>query len=119
MSRVDGELLDRLQALMMDHRGPDNTISSGQIAEMLDIDDGEAQPKTREAIRTLSEERGVPIASTSRGYFLIETEGQLNDYLERLDSRIAGIQQRKQTVMDAWGDHLESKIRENQFGGEV
>lgn len=109
--RVDGELLDRIQELMLDHQGPSNTISSGQIAEVLGVDDADAQPKTREAIRVLSEEREVPIASTSQGYYLIQTQDHLNDYLENLDGRIAGIQKRKQTAIDAWESHIEAAAR--------
>lgn len=110
--RVDGELLDRIQELMLDHKGPANTISSGAIADVLGINDSDAQPKTREAIRILTEERGVPIASTSQGYYLIQTHEHLTDYLESLDGRIAGIQKRKQTVIDAWESHLEGAARE-------
>lgn len=111
---IDGELLDRLEEIFEDRVGPDQAITSSEIAEQEIIEDSEANPVTRRAIRALVEERGVPIAAGSRGYYRIETVDQLDDYIESLDGRIAGIQERKELVCKAWNWQKEAERQEGK-----
>lgn len=99
---VSGELLDELERVLREHVGPSEAITSSELADKLEITDGEANPATREAIRIVCEERGLPVAASSRGYYVIESTNELEEYLESLDGRIAGIQKRKQLVARAW-----------------
>lgn len=100
----DPDILDRLEEIFQDH-GPDNPITSSEIAEECFPGDGMANPETRKAIRVLTEERGVPIVSGSTGYYMAETRVQIEEYHRKLNSRIAGIQQRKDLVSRAWEEH--------------
>jgi len=99
---IDGALLDELEELLDDHRGPENAISSGEIADELGIDDSGSNPRTREAVKALLEERELPVISNSNGYFVATAESQIEEELESLQSRIQGIQQRQQLIRDAW-----------------
>lgn len=83
----------------------DDPITSGEVSDRVGINDGNGNPKTREVIRTLVEERNVPIAAGPNGYFFLESPDDLQHYLTGLDSRIAGIQERKRTVTEAWNRH--------------
>lgn len=103
MTDVTGAFLDELEnVLRAEAVGPDNAITSGELASSVGIADAEANPKTREAVRILVEERQVPVAATSQGYFLMTNQDHLETYLETLDGRIAGIQDRKQIVTEAF-----------------
>jgi hypothetical protein len=106
MTRLDAEILDELEDVLRQHVGPSNAITSSELAAEAGIKDSEANPATREAIRVLCEQRELPVAASARGYYLIEDRGQLEEYLENLDGRIAGIQQRKQLVAAAWNRSL-------------
>lgn len=106
-SDIDGELLDELEELLADHRGPENAISSGEIADELGIDDSGSNPRTREAVKALLEERELPVISNSNGYFVATAESQVEEEIESLQSRIQGIQQRQELIRDAWESNSE------------
>lgn len=107
---TDPDLLDQVEAALRQADGP---ITSGDLAERLNIDDAEANPKTREAIRNLVED-GRPIVGFSNGYRFIEDEDDLAWALDNLDSRIAGIEQRKQWLLQAYDEG-----RQKQLAGGV
>ena len=102
MTALDAEVLDELERVLREHVGPNQAITSSELADELEITDGEANPATREAIRIVCEERGLPVAASARGYYVIESTDELEEYLESLDGRIAGIQKRKRLVARAW-----------------
>jgi len=102
VTRVDGDLLNRLESVLRDHEGPDEAITSAELSDELAISDSEAQPATREAIRVLCAERGLPVAAGPQGYYMIQTEQQLDDYLDTLRARKQGIESRMWHVRKAW-----------------
>jgi len=104
---IDGALLDDLEELLDDHRGPENAISSGEIADELGIDDSGSNPRTREAVKALLDERELPVISNSNGYFVATAESQVEEEIESLQSRIQDIQQRQQLIRDAWESNRE------------
>jgi predicted transcriptional regulator len=115
MTDIDGELLDRLTKLFLDHRGKENAISSGQIADKLGIDDGTGNTRTRKAITELLDEREVPVVAGPNGYYLPESLDEARVYDERLTGRMAGIQQRRTNFHDA----CEEYFGQRPNGGEA
>jgi len=99
---IDGELLDELEELLTDHRSPENAVSSGEIADRLDIDDSGSNPQTRKAVKVLLEERELPVISNANGYYIATAESQIEEEIESLQSRIQDIQRRQQLIRDAW-----------------
>lgn len=112
---IDGALLDALQQELAD-RGREDAITSAELAKRLDIDDGEASPKTREAITTLLFERGVPVRSGSVGYWICQSEREAEEYVADLQGRIEGIEQRQTAFQKAWEswhrDEVPTAVRE-------
>jgi len=94
-------LTDDIQTVLEDHVGPDEAITSSEIIEQVGIDDGNGNPNVRGRITELIE-AGEPIAASPKGYYYIEDEQQLNEYVARLDSRIAGIRKRIDRVTRAY-----------------
>ena len=41
---------------------------------------------------------GLPLAANNRGYYLITSDSEYDEYMENLDSRIEGINQRKDII---------------------
>jgi hypothetical protein len=97
MTDIDGALLDAVEAELRG-RTKEDAIHSAALADAVGIDDGEGNPKTREVIRILMEERGLPIGAANCGYWLIESRAQLETYTDTLEGRIQGIQDRIDTV---------------------
>lgn len=102
MTDIDGALLDDLEELLRTEASAENPLTSSEIADRLGIDDSEANPTTREAIRTLAEERMIPTVGAHNGYYVIETEAQKDEYLATLRQRIAGIEERIWLIERAW-----------------
>jgi len=74
---------ERLKELLLEHRGKQNGIFSSEIAEELDMSDGEARPKTRKKILNLMRREKLPIAATPyHGYFVPETAEECEEYLD-------------------------------------
>jgi len=111
MTSIDGDLLDQVEDELRGRTKAD-AIQSGDLADAVDIDDSEGNPKTREAIRILIEERGLPVASANCGYWLLESRDQLDEYVETLEGRIAGIQER----IDMVAENYEEAIAD---GGQI
>jgi hypothetical protein len=101
---IDGDLLDDLEQILAG-RGRESAITSSKLADRLDINDGEASPKTREAVRILLMERRVPVRSGPCGYWICQSTEEAREYVEDLDGRIAGIEQRQTAFKEAWINH--------------
>lgn len=101
---IDGELLDRLQLELAEHRGADNAITTDQLGTRVGIDDSGTNPKVRDAVKVLMAERSVPVVSDHNGYYIPASREEVHEYVANLESRIDGIQQRKRLVEEA-ADH--------------
>lgn len=103
MTDPDPDTLDALEADLRDAVGKPNAISSGELAERHVPADGEANPRTRELVKqVLMRERGLPIVSCSNGYYIPEDRATIEDELDSLRGRIAGIEDRMQLLEDNW-----------------
>lgn len=112
MPDIDGRLVDEIEEELRRrhferHEGrlqsdAEQAITSAELADQLGIDDSEAQPKTREAVKIVMRERGLPVIGGSNGYYIPINPADIEDALQTLDSRIAGIQERKHLIDDNW-----------------
>jgi|APHM01.1.fsa_nt_gi hypothetical protein len=101
MTGIDGDLLDELADILR-WRGRDDAITSSELSDRLNLNDGEASPQTREAIGILRVERGIPVRAGNVGYWCCQTEEEAKEYLDKLRSRIAGIEETMGEFETAW-----------------
>lgn len=87
--------------ILVEHRGEDNPITSGEIADRTGLDSLDSTPRTRGVIRKLTREFGLPIAASNKGYYFIENRGEAREYLDHLKGRRRGIEQRETAVQSA------------------
>ncbi len=73
-------------------------FTSSDIANYLGIVEDDTHSRTRELIRETIETYEIPVFADNTGYKFIESKHELINYLRNLDSRIAGIEERKQIV---------------------
>jgi hypothetical protein len=97
------QLLEAAKALLSVRVGEKNALPSRQLALFLGLkDDAErGTVKTREIIAELVR-GGMPVGASERGYFVLETEQELDDYLHDLTQRELGIRARHDNVLRAW-----------------
>lgn len=96
--------LNRIKEIFLDHRGPDNAISSGQVADMLGVEPGASKIKIRELIRDAMVLHKLPLGSNNRGYYLITDEEDLRRYSRSLEKRMREIEDRKARVLVYFND---------------
>lgn len=78
-------------------------ITSGKLSDMLQVDRSDhGNPTVRRMVRQAIERFGVPIGANSKGYFLIKSRHELDEYNANLDSRMRGILGRKLAVNKAF-----------------
>lgn len=99
---IDGDLLDRLEAELRDRVGRERAITSGELADRITAEDAEANPKTREAIKELMRERNLPVVAGNTGYYIPASDDRVEEYLDGLEGRIAGIRERERALREAW-----------------
>ncbi|AXG06554.1 hypothetical protein DU500_09020 [Haloplanus rubicundus] len=95
------EVREQVKELLLDHRGADDPITSREINEQVDLDNVGSFPSTRAVVRDIVMEDHIPVAGGSNGYYVIQEEDELDAYVERLESRVMNITERKFAVQRA------------------
>lgn len=103
-------LIDRLVSLLGD--GKANALHAGQIEDSLNIGIGNTQEPTRDLIREAIVNHNMPIGSTPQaGYFLIDTQTELDEAIQNLEQRIRGIQRRIDGLHSGWQQRRNDRAR--------
>lgn len=99
----DKDIKERVKQILLEHQGTNNPISSREINEKLDIDPPRKSSNIRELVSELVLEEDVPVAANPHGYYLIQDEKELEEYVEELETRAESINKRKLEVQHAVG----------------
>ncbi|MHA1315788.1 MAG: hypothetical protein ACTSRB_17925 [Candidatus Helarchaeota archaeon] len=92
---LDNLILNKVKEILENHKGKANSIKSNKVAELVGIDPGASNANIRKYITEILKKGDLPIAATpAKGYYLMETESELNSYIASLESRIREITSR-------------------------
>jgi hypothetical protein len=89
----DEEKLKKIKEIILNHKGKANAIKSKDIAVSVGIYEDDTHIGTRNLITRLVKQ-GLPIGASDNGYFLIETQKEVDEYGQLLNSRIQEIYDR-------------------------
>lgn len=92
--------LEKIRDILYRHIGKANKVTSSQIADQIGIKEDDTHARTRALIFETAIKYKLPLAANNRGYFLIKTKVEYDEYIRNLDSRIAGIKERKRIITD-------------------
>ncbi len=92
--------LEKIRNILNQHVGKANKVTSSQIAKAIGIEEDDTHAKTRALIFKAAQKYHLPLAANNRGYFLIKSESEYDEYIENLNSRIAGIKKRKKIITE-------------------
>ena len=95
---LEEQRLNAIRKVILEHKGKANAIRASKISKMLEIPENDTFATTRGLITKLILEEGIPIAASSKGYFYIENQQELSDYMEYLQERIHQTTNRMVTV---------------------
>jgi hypothetical protein len=108
MSYTEAEY-EQVKELLLNHRGKGNEISSREINDQVVLDDVGSFPQTRKCVRDIMEQEGIPVIGGGNGYYVAETEEEIESALSTLESRIINTTERKMFLKRAarnWEDQI-------------
>lgn len=96
--------MDKINALIsVLGDGKANSKHASELESSLDMDVGHTQEPTRDLIREAIVNHEMPIGSTPQaGYFLINTEAELDEAVNNLQQRIEGLNKRINGLRRGW-----------------
>lgn len=80
------------------HKGKNNPVTSAEVSDLIGIIEDDTHAQTRVLILDTANMYGLPLAENNRGYYLITSDSEYDEYMKNLDSRIEGITQRKEII---------------------
>jgi hypothetical protein len=95
---LEEQRLAAVRMILLEHKGKNNSIRASKIGHILNIPENDTFSTTRALITRLILEDGLPIAANAKGYFYIENEAELSDYMQYLQDRIHQTTNRMITV---------------------
>ena len=100
MSYTDKEY-ETVKELLLEHQGKGNEISSREINEVVDLDNVGSFPTVRRCVKDIMFEEQIPIVGGGNGYYVAETEEEIADAIDTLESRILNMSERKMMLTRA------------------
>ena len=92
------EKLEKIKVLLESHVGKGNEVSAQVIEDEYGKSSDKTHRKARELIDACIEKYDLPVAANNKGYFIIANENDYDEYMANLDSRKAGIDERKSVI---------------------
>lgn len=92
----------RIVAVIANHVGKENAITSKAIAEKVGVKDREGTPVTRGQIKDVLEKTRLPIGACNKGYFVLANDDEAREYLRNLEDRANAIDARARFVAQAY-----------------
>ena len=108
---------EQIRYILLDHVGKNNMITADAIAEMIGIDPGPSGVIIRGLITDTIMSYRLPVASSNRGYYLLENSEDLKRYQMSLDGRANKITSRKILVTQFFSEFYNQE--ELELGREV
>lgn len=94
------DIIEQIKNILLEHHGKSNAITSREIADSIGIYEDDTHAKTRAMILEAAKINKLPLAADIIGYYLIDNDLEYCEYMINLDSRIAGIKERKRLITE-------------------
>lgn len=91
--------------------GRKNAQSAPKLEGALGMPSGHTQEPTRALIKSAITDQNIPIGSGHSGYFLVDTQGELDQVVADLQDRIDGIQARIDGLQRGWAKRQQSRAQ--------
>lgn len=84
---------EKIKDILLQHKGKSNAITSKEVSRKMGFPMEDTQVVSRKAIWETAREYGLPLVSCNRGYFIAETDDEINEYNSNIQSRIDGMEE--------------------------
>lgn len=89
-----------IKNILSQHKGKENAIASKEISIAKGFPMEDTQAVSRGAIRKAEEEFGLPLISCNKGYYIAQTDEELEEYNRNIQGRIDKMEQRRKMAND-------------------
>lgn len=89
-------MLEKIEEILIQHKGKANAITSKEISKIIGYPMEDTQAKTRKAIWDTAKQFGLPLISSNKGFFIAETDDEIEAYNSNIQSRIDGMNATKE-----------------------
>lgn len=91
-------MIKRIRDILLLHEGKRNPITSAEVAKKVGITEDDTHAKSRALILKCAKQYNLPLAASNKGYYLIVEQEEYEEYMNNLDVRSAGIEERKRII---------------------
>lgn len=91
---------EKIKNILMEHRGRKNAIAAKRISEAMGFPMEDTQSVSRQAIWDTAKEYGLPLISCNKGYFIAQTDEEMEDYNANYEKRISGMRKTQKMAND-------------------
>lgn len=111
--------MEKIREIILKHKGKANAIKSKTIALRIGINEDDTHIGTRNLITKLVK-KGMPIGACANGYFLLETQKEVDEYHQILTGRMYEIVDRGIRIQDNFNKYygVANKPTVKPFDGE-
>lgn len=89
---------EKIKDILLQHIGKSNAVTSKEVSKKMGFPMEDTQSVSRKAIWETAKEYGLPLVSCNKGYFIAETDDEIDEYNSNIQSRIDGMEEtRKMT----------------------
>lgn len=96
---TDEEKMGKIREIILQHKGKANALKSKTIALRIGMNEDDTHIGTRSLITKLIK-NGMPIGACDNGYFLLETQKEVDEYHQILNGRMYEIYERGVRIQD-------------------
>jgi len=108
---LEEERLRAIKEILLNHKGKENSITASKIGQSLNIPEDDTVSTTRSLITKLIKNQGLPIGANETGYYLIQTEEELNECTRYLNYRIYGIYDRINRLISNFNKYYGASVK--------
>lgn len=84
--------LEKIKDILLKHKGKSNAIASKEISKIMGYPLEDTQAVSRNKIWAAAEKFRLPVVSCGKGYFIAETQEELDAYNNNIQDRIDGME---------------------------
>lgn len=88
----------KINEILSQHRGKTNAITSKKISASMGFPMEDTQAVSRKNIHETAEEYNLPLLSCNKGFYIAETQEELDEYNQNIDSRISKMDKKRNLV---------------------
>lgn len=108
---LEEERLQEIRSILLKHKGKQNAIPSNKIAKIVGIPEDDTVATTRSLITKLIKNSYLPIGSSENGYYLMQSEEELNEVMQDLNGRILGIYDRMNKLINNFNEYNGKSVK--------